>query len=79
MAITVLLFGPLAAAVGARSISVEGGTCGEVRAELAKNPALAPALKSARFAVNQAFVADSHPVAAGDEVAVISPVSGGCL
>lgn len=30
-----------------------------------------------RFAVNRTFVADDHVLAAGDEVAVIPPVSGG--
>ena len=38
----------------------------------------AMALTTTRVAVNQALVRDlSHPVAAGDEIAVLPPMSGG--
>jgi len=41
-------------------------------------PALAPLLPYLRLALNEAFVADlEHPLAAGDVVALIPPVSGG--
>ncbi len=40
-------------------------------------PALAPALRSSLVAVNRAFAGPDTPVAAGDEVAIFPPVSGG--
>jgi len=42
----------------------------------AKHPAL-PARDSVRAALNQEFAGWEHPVAEGDEVAFIPPVSGG--
>lgn len=79
MPVTVLLFGPLAAAAGVKSITAEGSSCAALREQLSKNPAISPLLKTARFAVNQSFVPDTHPVTASDEIALIPPVSGGCL
>jgi sulfur-carrier protein len=43
----------------------------------AERPALRGALASVRFAVAEQFVALDHPLAAGDVVAVLPPVSGG--
>jgi molybdopterin synthase sulfur carrier subunit len=43
----------------------------------AERPALRGALKSVRFAVHEAFVDLAHPLASGDVVAVLPPVSGG--
>ncbi len=40
-------------------------------------PALAPGRRSLRFAVNGDYVAPSTPLADGDEIACIPPVSGG--
>jgi MoaE-MoaD fusion protein len=40
-------------------------------------PSLAPALDSALIAVNREFAFPDHPLAAGDEVALFPPVSGG--
>ncbi len=77
----VLLFGPEAAAVGAPHVDLDLSLpcdCAQVRERLARAaPELAPALASARFAVNHAFADDSHTVHPGDEVALIGLVSGG--
>ena len=40
-------------------------------------PALLPYKRSLRIAVNGAYADLAHPVAPGDEVALIPPVSGG--
>ncbi len=58
---------------------VEGITLGALVTDLvATYPALEPLLPYLRLAVNEAFVADlGHPLAAGDVVALIPPVSGG--
>ena len=40
-------------------------------------PQLAPHLGSVRFAVNESFVDSAAPLASGDVVALIPPVSGG--
>ena len=42
-----------------------------------RHPALAPHLSSVRFAVNESFVDLGAPLASGDVVAVIPPVTGG--
>ena len=42
-----------------------------------ERPALRGALSSVRFAVGEAFVGLDHPIAMGDVVAVLPPVSGG--
>jgi molybdopterin converting factor subunit 1 len=42
-----------------------------------RHPRLAAHLGSVRFAVNEVFVPSSAPLAAGDVVALIPPVSGG--
>lgn len=42
-----------------------------------RHPALAPHLGSVRFAVNETFVDLAAPLASGDVVAVIPPVTGG--
>jgi molybdopterin converting factor subunit 1 len=42
-----------------------------------RHPELGPRLASVRFAVNEAFVSLEDPVAPGDTVALIPPVSGG--
>ena len=42
-----------------------------------RHPALAPHLSSVRFAVNETFVDLAAPLASGDVVAVIPPVTGG--
>lgn len=81
----VLLFAGLAEALGSREIDVpadwvpaEGGpaTVGALDAWLREHH---PALRERRFrvAVNQGYAAEGDPVAQGDEVALIPPVSGG--
>jgi molybdopterin converting factor subunit 1 len=42
-----------------------------------RHPALAPHLSSVRFAVNETFVDLAEPLASGDVVALIPPVTGG--
>lgn len=55
----------------------EGMTLGQVRAALLERvPALA-ALRSLRFAVNEAYQDDDFVLREGDEVVIIPPVSGG--
>ncbi len=81
MTVHVLLFGPERTAAGASSVDVvlDGArTCAALRQRLAaQTPALAPSLRSARFAVNSRFAEDSSEIAPGDEVALIGMVSGG--
>ena len=84
MAGTVLLFGRLKDAFGAASIALPEGvaTAAGLRARLGElNPDLADMLlaKTVRIAVNQEMVADEAgtPVSAGDEIALLPPLSGG--
>lgn len=44
---------------------------------LRRNPRFAEWQHAMRFAVNQEYVSDDHPLRDGDDVAVIPPVSGG--
>lgn len=47
-------------------------------AELAKRyPAIEPLLANTAVAVNRTYVQREHPLRAGDEIALIPPVSGG--
>lgn len=56
----------------------DGGTVAHLRAALAAHcPELGPLLPACRFAVNQKYAAEADPIAAGDEVALVAPVSGG--
>jgi len=56
----------------------EGATVAELLAALGEqHPALRELLPPCRVAVEQEFVAAGHRVRAGDEIAVIPPVSGG--
>lgn len=81
MRVEVLLFGPQAAAAGARVVAVEvasPASASGVRSALsAACPALTPSLGGSRLAVNRAIAADDTPVSPGDEVALIGMVSGG--
>ena len=55
-----------------------GATVGQARAALAeRHPAIAPLLPQVRSAVNRQLVGDQHPLADGDELALIPPVAGG--
>jgi sulfur carrier protein ThiS len=76
----VLLFGPYADAVGARSIAVEvppRATVADVLASLDAVPALAPLMSGAHLAVNASYVPRETRVDATDELALIGLVGGG--
>ncbi len=81
MEIKVRLFGAAREAVGAREFMLtlaEPARVADVRAGLrAAAPQLAPLCARAAVSVNQHVVADDAPVVAGDEVALLPPVSGG--
>ena len=84
MAGVVLLFGRLKDAFGSPTIPLPEGvaTAADLRAKLiALNPDLADMLgaKTVRIAVNQELAADEAAtrIAAGDEVALLPPLSGG--
>jgi molybdopterin converting factor subunit 1 len=54
-----------------------GATVKDARAAIeARHPEVAP-LSRIAIAVNRAIVADDHRLSAGDEVALLPPVSGG--
>ena len=56
----------------------EGGTVKELRISLGgKFPSFGQKMESIAVSVNQEFAGDSHAVPAGDELALIPPISGG--
>ena len=77
----VRLFARLSELAGTREAEVEVGeglTAGEVYQALCRRyPALSGLNGSIRYAVNGEYAEPAHPVAGGDEVALIPPVSGG--
>lgn len=77
----VLLFSVLREKVGTSEVEVRvapPATAQDVLDELVRSyPAVAEYGEIARLAVNQEYVPGSAPVGAGDEVAIITPVSGG--
>jgi molybdopterin synthase catalytic subunit len=79
--IHVELMGRAAVDAGARSLDLQvpaGATAEDVYARLvAQRPGLEWLRRVARPAVNQTYVSWDHPLADGDEVAFIPPVSGG--
>jgi molybdopterin converting factor subunit 1 len=78
--VTVLLFARVADLIGAESVSVQlpaSAVARDVLAAVRALPGGAGIPQVTRVAVNHRFVADSAPVAAGDEVALIPPVAGG--
>ena len=78
--VEVALFAGMAAAAGVRRIRLAwtGGTAGDLRRALAAAvPAAAPLLERSALAVRGRYADDAADVAAGDDVAVIPPVSGG--
>lgn len=81
MRVDVLLFGPQAAAAGARRISLDvapPASVAGVRGALASAcPSLGASLATSRLAVNRRFAPDDAEIAAGDEIALIGLVSGG--
>mmetsp|Transcript_134958 Transcript_134958/g.190811 ORF Transcript_134958/g.190811 Transcript_134958/m.190811 type:complete len:87 (-) Transcript_134958:58-318(-) len=86
MSFRVLLFGPAREELGASETKVEvqlpeGETakvCHVREALLAQHPSLKAMLAMSKFTVNQEMVAcEDRAVHAGDEVAMIPPISGG--
>lgn len=80
-AVTILYFASAADRRGCSSESFSlqsGATTGHLRSSLAQaHPALRGTLERCRIAVNHEFVGNDWVLKAGDEVAVIPPVSGG--
>lgn len=81
---TLLLFGTLKDAAGSSEINVRiVNNLGIIEiAELLKRcgeqyPRIAPWLSHVRVAVNLEYVKLDHPVAVGDEIALLPPVAGG--
>lgn len=81
MTVTVLLFAALREAVGTGEIEVAaeaGATAGDVLARLADEHAeIARYRPIVRLAVNRAYAPPETALADGDEVALITPTSGG--
>lgn len=77
----VRLFAALAEGWGAREVALAAppeATAGwAVKALAARRPDLRELLGVCRLAVNGRYVDQDHPLAAGDELALIPPVSGG--
>ena len=78
--LTVVLFAGMAELAGARSVTLawSGGTVEDLRRVLGvAHPKLIPLLERSAVAVAGQYAADTQQVAAGSEVAIIPPVSGG--
>lgn len=81
MRVTVRLFGQLREAVGAKELHVQlpdGAGAGALRSLLTEQyPAFGASDARLRVSVNREFAAADAPLADGDEVAFLPPVSGG--
>ena len=81
MTITVKLFALLRDRAGAAETTLElrdGASVADAAAALGqKFPAIADFLPRTAFAVNQSYVSKTEILHAGDELALIPPVSGG--
>jgi molybdopterin converting factor subunit 1 len=81
MTLTVHLFAAAREAAGTAALAVElpaGATIADLRAAVAAAvPAAAGLLARSAVAVNHDFAEDVRRLTAGDEVAIIPPVSGG--
>ncbi|RLS33458.1 MAG: MoaD/ThiS family protein [Planctomycetota bacterium] len=78
--VTVSLFAGMAELAGSRRLEIPwaGGTVGALRSALkVACPAVGPLLARSAVAVAGRYAADDSAVVAGDDVAVIPPVSGG--
>jgi molybdopterin converting factor small subunit len=76
----VALFAGMAEAVGRRRVTLawSGGTVADLRRRLAAAcPEIAPLLERSAVARGDRYATDGEPIAAGDDVAFIPPVSGG--
>lgn len=82
MDVRVVFYGGLQRAVGVReqqlTLPDEAVTARQVAdAIVARHPALGPRMATVVFVVGDEIVAADHPVADGDEVGLLPPVSGG--
>src|SRR5437763_2820458 len=82
MILRVRLFAVLRQRAGRDSIELqvdEGATVAEAMATLEREPSLAGIIERVpvRMAVNREYVSPETPLAAGDELALVPPVSGG--
>lgn len=81
MKATVRLFARLSELAGARRLEVEVGeglAARDVYAALCRHyPSMSGLADSLMYALNGQYVSPDHPVAPGDELALIPPVSGG--
>lgn len=81
MILTVKLFARARDLAGAETLRMqleEGATVAALRQALAEQqPTLAGLLGKSAIGVNGDFAAEDRPLTAGDEVAVLPPVSGG--
>ena len=78
--LVVTLFAGMAEIVGSRRLEIDwkGGTVADLRREiLADRPAIGPLLSRSAVAVAGRYAADDRSIAAGTDVALIPPVSGG--
>ena len=78
--VNVKFFGPARDLAGAEQVQVEvadGETVGSLAGKLAQRFERLGRMPGIRLAVNRAYVALDHKLSAGDDVAVIPPVSGG--
>lgn len=76
----VAVFAGMAELVGGRHVEIpwNGGTVADARRLLAaRHPAVAPLLGRSAVAIGSRYVRDDAPLTAGDDVAIIPPVSGG--
>lgn len=76
----VAVFAGMAELVGGRHVEIPwtGGTVADARRLLAaRHPVVKPLLDRSAVAVGSRYVRDDVPLAVGDDVAIIPPVSGG--
>ena len=81
ISITALFLGPAKDLTGVESVALDlrmGATVGEARRAIADRfPRLGGGLSKMRLALNQEFAAETRVLCAGDELAIIPPMSGG--
>jgi MoaE-MoaD fusion protein len=82
MTVSVRLFAILRERAGRDSVEIElpeGATVGDAFKRLAETPGLAELVERMplRMAVNREYASEGAPISAGDELAVIPPISGG--
>ena len=80
MQVTVLLFASYADAFGASRLRLalpEGATVADAVEQVKAMPGASGLPPRPLVAVNERYAAAGHPLASGDEVALIPPVAGG--